>query len=137
MYKLIYDMMGKPNTIQYGDKSIPLCPDNTDYQEFLTWNSEQAIPLDLNSTIEISTPQPPRSTILAKVKSIKITNPKKVIVTRTWNGQDYDVICRAVSQTIVDSYTAGNLIIGDWVLLTYCEHDYPDQPIITHKVVVL
>jgi thiamine pyrophosphokinase len=29
--------------------SIPLADGNTDYQAFLVWNSEQAVPLDLNS----------------------------------------------------------------------------------------
>lgn len=29
--------------------SIPLAEGNTDYQEFLEWNAQQAVPLDLNS----------------------------------------------------------------------------------------
>ena len=29
--------------------SIPLAEGNTDYQAFLVWNAEQAVPLDLNS----------------------------------------------------------------------------------------
>ena len=54
MYNLNY-INGKVGSIQKENMSIPLCEGNSDYQEFLSWNREQAQPLDLNSTIA----QPP------------------------------------------------------------------------------
>lgn len=61
MYKLNYsDMTGRVGgVIRLSDNaSIPLCEGNTDYQEFLIWNSKQKTPLDLNSTIEPVKPEP-------------------------------------------------------------------------------
>ena len=51
MYQLIYSQDdGKVSGIKRSDRaSIPLDKGNIDYQEFLKWNTEQAIPLDLNS----------------------------------------------------------------------------------------
>lgn len=62
MYKFNYDLItGEINSIQNGNMSIPLCEGNTDYQDFLIWNSEQVTPLDLESTIEVVKPIPPRN----------------------------------------------------------------------------
>ena len=61
MYKLNYDpQTGKVSSIQNGNMSIPLCPDNTDYQQFLIWNKAQKTPLDLKSTIAPVVPEPAR-----------------------------------------------------------------------------
>ena len=61
MYQLIYDFQtGQVSSIQNGNMSIPLCEGNSDYQDFLKWNSEQETPLDLNSTIEVVPPEPAR-----------------------------------------------------------------------------
>ncbi len=52
MYQLIYSHMdGKVAGIKRNSDgaSIPLADGNTDYQAFLVWNREQAVPLDLNS----------------------------------------------------------------------------------------
>ena len=51
MYQLIYSHQdGKVSGIRRSDgASIPLAEGNTDYQAFLVWNAEQAVPLDLNS----------------------------------------------------------------------------------------
>ncbi len=51
MYQLIYSHNdGKVSGIKRSDgASIPLAEGNTDYQAFLVWNAEQAVPLDLNS----------------------------------------------------------------------------------------
>lgn len=51
MYQLIYSYEnGKVAGIRRSDgASIPLAEGNTDYQAFLVWNAEQAVPLDLNS----------------------------------------------------------------------------------------
>ena len=62
MYKLNYDSLtGKVSCIIKSDKSsIPLCEGNIDYQDFLKWNAEQEIPLNLESTIPVITPEPAR-----------------------------------------------------------------------------
>lgn len=52
MYQLIYSQEnGKVAGIKKTSNGafIPLAEDNSDYQEFLTWNVQQVIPLDLNS----------------------------------------------------------------------------------------
>jgi len=51
--------------------SIPLCEVNSDYQEFLKWNSEQEVPLDLKSTIPVIPPEKPRD-YLAEIDALKI-----------------------------------------------------------------
>ena len=65
MYELNY-MNGKVCSIQKGLESIPICEGSIDYQEFLKWNSEQEIPLDLNSTIEPVRPEPNPNLITLK-----------------------------------------------------------------------
>jgi len=63
MYKLSYDAMtGKVSCIiRLSDNaSIPLCEGNSDFQDFLKWNSKQPTPLDLNSTIPVIPPEPVR-----------------------------------------------------------------------------
>jgi hypothetical protein len=79
MYKLLY---GKETGQVYGIElegvgQIPLCEANLDYQEFLKWNSEQAVPLDLNSTIEVVKSVPARD--LAK----EITDLKAIVTANT------------------------------------------------------
>lgn len=51
MYQLIYSHHdGTVSGIRRSDgASIPLAEGNMDYQDFLIWNAEQAVPLDLNS----------------------------------------------------------------------------------------
>ena len=70
MYTLNYGPDGKVSSIQNDTMSIPLCPDNTDYQQFLEWNKAQKKPLDLKSTIEPVTPEPIRD-LAAEVDDIK------------------------------------------------------------------
>ena len=62
-YELFYESMtGNVSGIKrLSDNSfIPLCEGNSDYQTFLAWNSEQEMPLDLNSTIESVEQKPTR-----------------------------------------------------------------------------
>jgi hypothetical protein len=52
MYQLIYSRIdGTVSGIKRlsDGASIPLAEGNTNYQEFLEWNAQQAVPLDLNS----------------------------------------------------------------------------------------
>uniref|UniRef100_A0A6M3K6Q7 Uncharacterized protein n=1 Tax=viral metagenome TaxID=1070528 RepID=A0A6M3K6Q7_9ZZZZ len=58
MYRLAY-CEGKVHSVIREDGScIPLVEGNTDFQDFLKWNSEQEVPLDLNSTIKVVPPEP-------------------------------------------------------------------------------
>jgi hypothetical protein len=80
MYEIIYNQFsGRIDCIRrlYDNACIPLCEDNTDYQEFLIWNKAQAIPLDLNSTIEVVKSVPARD--LAK----EITDLKAIVTANT------------------------------------------------------
>jgi hypothetical protein len=50
MYKLEYNTMdGKVGSIRrlHDNASIPIAEDNSDYQEFVKWNTAQAIPLNM------------------------------------------------------------------------------------------
>lgn len=61
MYELTYNLItGKVSGIKRlsDNTHIPICEGNSDYWKFIKWNSEQEVPLDLNSTIE-----PVRNTI--------------------------------------------------------------------------
>jgi hypothetical protein len=51
MYQLVYGIKGRVSTIRRLSDGgcIPVCQDNTDYQEFLEWNGKQATPLKLDS----------------------------------------------------------------------------------------
>ena len=52
-YELTFDeLSGTVNGIMRSDGAcIPIEPANSDFQAFLIWNAEQAVPLDLDSTI--------------------------------------------------------------------------------------
>lgn len=55
-YELNYDSeTGKVSGIRRlpDGAFIPLAPDNSDFQQFLAWNAQQAEPLDLDSTIPV------------------------------------------------------------------------------------
>ncbi len=124
-YQLNYDKeTGKVISISQCNMSIPLCEANTDYQDFLKWNSEQETPLDLNSTIPIpplTADQLPKSTISAIVKSIA-SDKLSCIVTRTYQGINYDF------KTLLTKLTADKLgktpgiQVGATVIVTYIDH---------------
>ncbi len=54
-YSLVYSpYTGKVISVRRSDGTIiPLEPDNVDFQQFLIWNAEQAVPLDLESTVPV------------------------------------------------------------------------------------
>ena len=70
MYILDY-AYGKVSCIRRlsDNAGIPISEGNTDYQDFLKWNSEQEVPLDLKSTIEVPKPEPARD-IASEVTTI-------------------------------------------------------------------
>lgn len=81
MYELFYsEETGKISFVRRMSDfaSIPLDPDNTDFQQFLIWNDEQEVPLDLNSTIK-PIPQEPVETLEEKITRIVKTEVAKEI----------------------------------------------------------
>ena len=67
MYKIFYDSItGEVTSIQNDNMSIPICEDNTDFQEFLKWNAEQKTPLDYETPIAVE-PQEPVETLEEKI----------------------------------------------------------------------
>lgn len=83
MYQLTYNMItGKVAGLIKNGSAIPLCEANTDYQDFLKWNSEQLKPLDLNSTIEVVKPEPARDLAkeLDELKAQVVANTEKLAV---------------------------------------------------------
>lgn len=57
-YTVNYDIIsGKPISIQNGNSCIPITEQNRDFREFLEWNSEQDIPLDHETSIEVTQPE--------------------------------------------------------------------------------
>jgi hypothetical protein len=72
MYQLVYDLLGKASTIKrLSDGAfIPIANDNSDYQDFLKWNSTQKKPLDLKSTIEPVKPGTARD-LATEIDSLK------------------------------------------------------------------
>ena len=80
MYSLGYGPNGKVCSIQKdGELYVSLGGNTWDsestntihYQEFLIWNKAQKTPLDLNSTIEVVKPVPPRN-LVAEIDTMKV-----------------------------------------------------------------
>jgi len=74
----------------------------------------------------------PTSIHRATLKSVDTGNPKPAIVTRQCQGQDFDIPA-FVTENIKDQWLAGDIQIGDIVLVTYCEEN-PDDVIVIGKV---
>ena len=60
MYIINYDNeTGKVTSIRRSDGAdIPICTDNTDFQQFLEWNAKQKTPLDYETPIAVEPPAP-------------------------------------------------------------------------------
>lgn len=77
-------------------------------------------------------PPPPLSTHWAIVDSVNLGQEKPVRVKRTWDNKEYTVDCY-VSEGIKDQYLAGDIVVGDYVLVEFLE-DRPDRAIVFAKV---
>ena len=78
MYKINYDLEGKPSGIQREDGAcIPFEPLNRDFRKFLEWNKTGK--LDYETPIEPK-PQEPVETLEEKIRKIvKVEVAKKVV----------------------------------------------------------
>lgn len=75
---------------------------------------------------------PPVSSFWAVLEAINIAAVKPATIRRTWAGTDYTFDCY-VSQYVKDEYQAGNIVIGDYVLVEVLDWD-PDRMGVIAKV---
>lgn len=74
--------------------------------------------------------EPPRSTYVSIIDTIDISKARAVRIKRVWEGRDYFYDCLA-TQTVKDQYVAGNVNIGDYVIVHF---DDIGEQIVTGKV---
>jgi len=101
MYTVNYDIRGNVSGIQKGNMSIPIDEHNTDYQDFLTWNSQQQVPLDLETPILLPTEyhlQPEQQIIIANglhmaiiTTSVKYIDPMPKVDTILINDVETEI----------------------------------------------
>ncbi len=77
-------------------------------------------------------PTPPLCTHWAKVDSFNQAEEKPMRVRRTWNSREYTVDCY-VTENIKDQYQAGDVAVGDFVLVEFLE-DSADKAVVFAKV---
>jgi len=83
-------------------------------------------------TTEIDLPEtePPISTHISQLVAIDTTKVRPARVKRTWEGRDYIYDC-FITETIKEMYVAGNIQMGDYVLVHY---DGIGEQVITEKI---
>jgi len=75
-------------------------------------------------------PEPPHSPHTSTLVSVDVTKARPAKVKRVWNGQDYFFDC-FVTQTVADEYVAGNIHVGDYLLVHF---DDMGEQLVTAKV---
>jgi len=76
---------------------------------------------------------PPVYGCWAILDSVNVTAVKPATVRRTWEGTDYVLDCY-ITQHVKDEWLAGNIAIGDYVLIEYLDQD-PDKAGVVAKIV--
>ena len=76
---------------------------------------------------------PPVYGTWAILEAVNVAAVKPATVRRTWEGVDYMLDCY-ITQHIKDEWLAGNIAIGDYVLIEYLDQD-PDKVGVVAKVV--
>jgi len=71
----------------------------------------------------------PASDHLATIKSINTAAAKPIIVTRVSSGQEFDIPC-VVTESVKDQFLSGDVVVGDIVIITYCEERIDDAIVI-------
>lgn len=99
----------------------PILKDKLRFQKLPLIYEEPDIP-----TIEL----PPDSTHISTLVAIDVGKNKPAKVKRAWNGKDYFYDC-FVTENIKDQYLAGDILIGDYLLVHF---DSIGEQIITAKV---
>lgn len=75
-------------------------------------------------------PDPPRSTHISTLVSVDVNKARPANIKRVWNGNDYFYDC-FVTQAVKDEYQAGNIAIGDYLLVHF---DEVGEQVVTDKV---
>lgn len=89
-----------------------------------TWNREEFIKPEPIET------EPPLSTHISVLVSIEVGVKRPAKVKRVWEGRDYFHDC-FVTENIKDQYLAGDIKVGDYLLVHY---DPIGEQIVTGKV---
>jgi len=76
---------------------------------------------------------PPVYGCWAILDSVNVAAVKPATVRRIWQGTDYVLDCY-ITQHVKDEWLAGNIAIGDYVLVEYLDQD-PDKAGVVAKVV--
>ena len=76
---------------------------------------------------------PPLYGCWAILDSVNVTAVKPATVRRNWEGTDYVLDCY-ITQHVKDEWLAGNIALGDYVLVEYLDQD-PDKAGVVAKVV--
>ena len=76
---------------------------------------------------------PPVYGCWAILETVNVSAVKPATVRRNWEGIDYVLDCY-ITQHVRDEWLAGNIAIGDYVLVEYLEQD-PDKAGIIAKIV--
>ena len=76
---------------------------------------------------------PPVHGTWAILDAVNVAAVKPATVRRTWEGKDYTLDCY-ITQNVKDEWLAGNIVIGDYVLVEYLDRD-PDKAGVVAKVV--
>ena len=76
---------------------------------------------------------PPVHGCWAILEAVNVTAVKPATVRRTWENTDYVLDCY-ITQHVKDEWLAGNLAIGDYVLVEYLDQD-PNKAGVVAKVV--
>ena len=76
---------------------------------------------------------PPVYGCWAILTAVNVTAVKPATVRRTWEGTDYVFDCY-ITQHVRDEWLAGNIAIGDYVLIEYLDQD-PNKAGVLAKVV--
>lgn len=75
-------------------------------------------------------PEPPISTHVSILTAVDVSKPRPAQVKRKWEGEDYYYDC-FVTETVKDQYQAGDIQIGDYVLVHF---DDIGEQVVTAKV---
>lgn len=120
-------------------KSLPegtQCIELTDSNQIEAFNASSTNTIQ-NGQLIIGAPDKPIMELVAvahwaKISAFNAGAEKPLTVIRNYQGQDFTVNCY-VTQSLVNDYQAGKLVIGDFVIVEFVDGDL-DKPIAIAKV---
>jgi len=127
--KVIVNDLTKVGYREYPDQGFEI---PTEYDEETETIVEVPVTLDELNLRGFEILDLPVSQHLARIKIIDVSRDKPITVERKFAGQNFDIPC-VVTENIKDQFLAGDINIGDIVIVTYCEETM-DDAIVTNKV---